>query len=213
MGWFTSSPYKPHEQAMLQHFTGVVARWAPSPSEARQMVRDLLDTVIKESKSQGTYDLPTNMGDIILGRVDAKTDRDRRVADALRSRVATLRGDGVRDDDIRIWWNMHDVERRMPIKMEDSDRMGTYLTLVTQATADDGSAFRKLWQSYPRYGNPEDTSQASGEDRPLPFELKLRINRYVEHRVAKDLAGWQSELAEATSLNAVVRQRIREGVL
>jgi hypothetical protein len=212
MGWFAPS-YQPYEQALLQHFTGVFAGRGFSQSQAKHMVKGVLDKVINESKQQGTYDLPANMGDIVLGITKATTTRERQVAEAIGRWLPRIRAEGASDEDVRVWWNMRDVERRMPIAMEDSDRMSTYLTLVTQATADDGKAFVKLWQSYPRYGNPDDTSQASGEDRPLPFELKLRVNRYVEKRVATDLRQWQLELDGATSLNAVVRQRIREGVL
>jgi hypothetical protein len=213
MGWFGSPAYKPHEQGMLEQCTNIVATWAPSVGEARRMVKETLDTVIKESKRKGVYDLPLNMGEIILGHASANTEMAQRVAEVQKSLLPAKRVEGVTDADIRSWWNMYDVERRMAVQMDENDRMGTYLTLVRQAVADDGSAFVKLWQIYPRFGNPDDTSQAKGDDRPLPLELKTRINRYVEHRVATDLANWQVEMTSATSLNALVRQRICEGTL
>jgi hypothetical protein len=210
VGWFGSSAYKPHEQELLEHFTNIVVKYAPSRREAQQMVRQMLDRVIQEGKRQGTYDLPVNIGEIILGYATPNSGTAHRVAEAVRALLPTKRAEGVTDADVRSWWNGHDVERRMVLQADETDRMGTYLTLLRQASADDRSASKKLWQAYPRFGNPSDSSQAQGDDRPLPLELKVRINRYVEHRIMTDLANWQAEMSSATSFNALVRQKIRE---
>ena len=43
--------------------------------------------------------------------------------------LAKKRAEGVRDEDIRWWWSMHDLERRMMIKVDDISRLALYIKL------------------------------------------------------------------------------------
>lgn len=62
------------------------------------------------------------------------------------------------------------------------------------------------------FGDPDDDSHASGEDRPLYPELKDRIDRYVEASFS-DFQELHAEITNSTSFNAWVRAKIRKGDL
>jgi hypothetical protein len=59
------------------------------------------------------------------------------------------------------------------------------------------------------YGDPADTSHRSGDDRPLPYELKDRINRYIEKRRLHDPEAYKQDIQISSSFNALVRKEIR----
>lgn len=69
----------------------------------------------------------------------------------------------------------------------------------------------KVRKSYPMYGDPEDTSNTSGEDRPLPYELKNRVNNYIEKKALSDPEGMKTQLEQSSSFNALARDEIRKG--
>ncbi|MEE8200977.1 MAG: hypothetical protein V3R29_07385, partial [Candidatus Acidoferrales bacterium] len=63
------SSYTQMERALLEQYgsTFSVTR-ASSESEARKMAEDMLKQAIEESKKDGTYHLPHNLGDITGGQ-------------------------------------------------------------------------------------------------------------------------------------------------
>lgn len=197
---------------LIEHFTETVKHVAPSAREAKKLVTDTLNIAIDTGIKEGTYDLPYNMGDVILGHAETHSATARHIAERVRHSLPVKQKEGVTDDDVRGWWNSFDVERRMVLQMEEGDRMATYLSLVTTNTPG-GDPAKRLWQIYPRYGNPEDTSIASGDDRPLPIELKQRIHRFVDRQLSVTPAPWQAETFNASSLNALIREKMRAGLL
>jgi len=63
---------------------------------------------------------------------------------------------------------------------------------------------------YPMYGDPSDTRHTCGDDRPLPHELRSRVDRYHEK--------WGAAIIEKrssgyTTYNAFVRAEIKHGRL
>jgi len=41
--------------------------------------------------------------------------------------LASRRNEGVKDQDVLWWWNMHDLERRMMLKVDEQRRIDRYL--------------------------------------------------------------------------------------
>jgi hypothetical protein len=212
MGWFGFSGYKPHEQQLLDIYTQMLAVLSGSSAEGRRMARGMLDDAIADGKRFGTYSLPRNCGDLIVDTTSVPLDdATRRVCEAVRKSLPQKRSEGVTDADIRLWWNFYDVERRIAVKVDEVQRQATLLNLLTQMDAT--KAGRKLWQIFPRYGNPKEGQEQNDAEKPLPYELKDRINRYTERRTSSDLHKWKAELECAISMNALIRERIREKAL
>ena len=63
------------------------------------------------------------------------------------------------------------------------------------------------------YGDPDDNfSDAPGDDRLLPPELKIRVNKWLYNKMV-DLPGFKKEWGGYTSLNAMIRSEIAKGNL
>ena len=60
-------------------------------------------------------------------------------------------------------------------------------------------------------GNPDDTAHTTKDDRPLPYELKDRINIYVEKRRQSDPNKFRKEIEQSSTFNALVRKEIKKG--
>jgi hypothetical protein len=50
-----------------------------------------------------------------------------RTEPAIRAKLEAKRADGVTDQDIRWWWNLHDLERRMMLLDDDNSRLAFIL--------------------------------------------------------------------------------------
>ena len=62
----------------------------------------------------------------------------------------------------------------------------------------------------------EESRQRMGltdEDKPLPFELKDRVNKYIERRTREGAESYKRDINRSSSFNALVRQEIRAGRL
>jgi hypothetical protein len=66
----------------------------------------------------------------------------------------------------------------MIISCDNIFRIAGYEKLVDEGLSKD-LAVKKLNKSFPYYGDPDDTTICSGEDRPLPYEIKDRANSYM----------------------------------
>jgi hypothetical protein len=166
--------------------------------QAMEMAKGQVREAVRRSKANGTLDSPPDMGDLIL-QAEA-TD------EATRKRLAVKRAEGVRDADVRWWLNMHDVERHLLLIQDETSKLG-----VVSYWQDQGLSMEEAVRRAERmvqYGDPTDTSHFSGEDRPLPVELKDRVNRLM--------AGFESDPEEAkrrmdafSSANAFIRAEMR----
>jgi uncharacterized protein with GYD domain len=173
--------------------------------QAEEIISGLLKQAKEEAQKDGTIDLPPNLGDILL----QKEFTDKNVKTMLEKR----RKEGVRNEDIRWWYNMHELERRMMLKFDEYMRL-VHLMNLTDQGVNEKEAVKRLRKTHPMFGDPEDTSRTTGEDRPLPYELKDRINIFIE-KIAKsspaDLEKYKKEIEESSSYNAFVREQIRKG--
>jgi len=124
------------------------------------------------------------------------------------------RDEGVRDEDIRWWWNMNDIERRMMLKNDEISRLALFMkeresnSTITEELSikKAGNEVRKF---HPIYGNPKNTTHAKGNDRPLPAELKDRINIYVEKRFKSNPEKYKKDIESSSTFNALIRKEIK----
>ena len=170
--------------------------------DSKKIFKILLKSAKKESRLEGTSNLPKNYGSFLLneGLSKGKT----------RDMIKDLRKDGVRDDDIKLWWDMHDLERRIIEKIDDNIRIVSFLDNRRGEMSEEAAA-EKVRKYYPMYGDPKDKSQATGEDRPLPCELRRRVKIYIEKRSRTDPEEYREEIEKSASFNALIRREIRRG--
>jgi hypothetical protein len=170
---------------------------------------ELFKAFVQEQKEaaqrEGTDRLPESFGDILLER--ETTDEQ------VRAAFAPKRAEGVTNEDIAFWWNMHDLERRLICKVDEMNRILLFEKLLRESGVTEPEAARIVARRFPVYGDPQHLVLDTDDDRPLPFELKWRINVYLGERTKNDPEGFQKEVEESTSLNALLRRAMRKGDL
>jgi hypothetical protein len=167
----------------------------------KSMVKDQKEAAVRE----GTHRLPESFGDRLLEK--EQTD------ETVRGALAPKRADGVRNEDIALWWNMHDLERRLICKVDEMNRILLFEKLVKSDGVKEPEAARMVAKRFPIYGDPEHLVLDTDDDRPLPFEMKWRINRYITEKSEADPEGFREKVEASTSLNALLRQAVRHGNL
>jgi hypothetical protein len=174
-----------------------------------EVARDIFKATVEEQKDaahrEGTDRLPELFGEILLER--EKTDEE------VRNAFAPKRAEGVSDEDIAAWWDMHDLERRMICKVDEMNRILLFEKLMQGSGMTELEAARMVAKRFPIYGDTDHLVLETDDDRPLPFELKWRINRYMTERTKADPDGFREEAEASTSLNALLRRAVRQGKL
>ena len=172
---------------------------------AREIFKALAEELKEAARREGTDRLPELFGEILLER--EKTD------EKVRNAFARKRAEGVTDEDIALWWNMNDLERRMICKVDEMNRILLFEKLVQGGGVTEPEAARMVAKRFPVYGDPDHLVLETDDDRPLPFELKWRVNRYITQRTKADPDGFKKEVEASTSLNALLRRAVRRGEL
>ncbi len=90
---------------------------------------------------------------------------------------------------------------------DDHSRMAFVVTKMQEGMTDE-QAVAELRRGMPIYGDPTDTRHTNGDDRPLPHELKDRVNCWLQTKMS-DPERFRQQLAQATSYNALVRAELR----
>lgn len=197
----------PIEKSLEEHFVPMFEEMMGMPSvQAKQTFRDLFADAKQLSKAQGTLDLPTNFGDVLL--------EDETSDDEVKAMLSKKREEGVTNEDIKWWWNRHDLERAMMVKVDEFNKLALYIELTEEDGQPSKRAAHWMRKQHPYFGDPDDTTHTTGEDRPLPFELKDRINRYVEDRAQRDPKEFKTDIdIRSSTFNALVRREIKNGNL
>ena len=73
----------------------------------------------------------------------------------VRAAFAPKRAEGVTDEDIAFWWNMHDLERRLICKVDEMNRILLFEKLVHGTGVAEPEAARMVAKRFPIYGDPE----------------------------------------------------------
>ena len=173
------------------------------PQAQVQFIR-LLEQARQESADLGTSKLPEDYGNLLL----SMEEEDEKI----RSMLASRRNEGVRNEDVLWWWNMHDLERRMMLKVDEQRRTTQYLR-YRQAGLSKDEAGARVRTYYPTYGDPDDLPESGPEDNHLPPELKRRIDRYVQRKLEEDADGLKKEMEASSTFNALIREEIKKGTL
>ncbi len=186
-----------------------ISLFQESMSMPEEVAREIFQAMAHEqtdaARREGTDRFPESFGDILLER--AKTD------EKVRDAFAPKRTEGVTDEDIAFWWNMHDLERRMICKVDEMNRILLFEKLLKDGGVTEPEAARMVAKRFPVYGDPSHLVLENNDDRPLPYELKWRINRYITERTTADADTFQEEVEASTSLNAVLRKAVRQNEL
>ena len=158
-----------------------------------------------EAKKEGTESLPRNYGDHLL-RQEATDPK-------IQASLVKLRKEGVTDDDIRNWWNRPDLERRLLLKIDENTRMVIVIDQcdkmgITKENKDEvlDKAEAHVRKYCPFWGDPEGSKRVFGDDRPLPVELRDRINLWRDRKSLDP--SFQKEMDNSTTFNALVRKEI-----
>jgi hypothetical protein len=186
-----------------------VSFFRESMSMPEEVAREIFKSFAEEQKEaarrDGTDRLPESFGESLLDR--EQTD------EKVRTAFAPKRAEGVTDEDIALWWNMHDLERRMICRVDEMNRILLFEKLVQGSGMTEPEAAQSVAKRFPVYGDREHLVLGTDDDRPLPFELKWRVNRYLTERTKADPDGLREEADASTSMNALLRKAIRQGEL
>jgi len=110
MGLFNFSKYNDTEKALLDQYSQMMSIMGMSSAEAKKMAGGMLDQAIEESKKEGTYYLPQNLGDIIFGDAGSDNPTIKKIAESIRQKLPKKKAEGVKDEDVKWWWNLNDIE-------------------------------------------------------------------------------------------------------
>ena len=186
---------------LIRVYARMLRRLGFARGEARQEVKDAIEQFRQKRSDEGPLGLPEDLGDRIIEGAQEGREDCAEVAEKARQEGAT-------EDDIRRWWNRSDLQRHMICWIEDAAvRVPMYKTAKEHGLSDE-EAEEKVRQLFPVYGDPEDESSGAGDDRPLPHELRDRVQSYRKQQPGEEL---QRRLEDYSSFNALVRDEIRKG--
>lgn len=205
MGFLKNRFYKANkiEEGLRHYYIGILQdTMGLSQSEAAETINFILEELKKEAKVDRSDKLPDNFGDVMLEK-EKEDLRMKKILDKKRKEGAT-------DNDIRWWWNMHYLERGAMMKIDEMHQLAMFIKCREDGMNND-DINKKVRKTYPIYGDPGDVEHAKGKDVPLPYELKDRINIYVQKRWTTDVEQFKKEAEEYTSFNALVRAEVEKG--
>jgi hypothetical protein len=171
-------------------------------SEARRTVCKAIRACKEQARQEGTDQLPNNFGTLLV----TKTEGLHAMGFTI---VENARVNGASDEDIEEWWNLHDLQRRMVTWHENAIRYANFLSFREDGLNAD-EAMAKVRTIFPMYGDPNDTTHTSGDDRPLRHELRGRVDRYRERYGAQAIVEASKHFF---TFNAFVRSEMRSGRL
>ncbi len=128
----------------------------------------------------------------------------------LQHYIKACREDGVRDEDFEVWWSMHEYERQMVILADEQFSVHAMVAETgrlgeRERAADSVLRSRVFYRSPLAPPAPE---EPQGEDRHLPYELKDRVNRWIEKQMRQPGSLFPQE---SSSANAYIRHLVRKG--
>lgn len=145
----------------------------------KETVEAIIKSCQEESQKEGTDRFPENFGNILIEDADCGIPYAKNI-------VETARREGATDEDIKNYWNLSDLEKRLMTAVDNIYRSAGYFKKKDKGLPNK-EAVIELNRFFPHYGNPNDTSKFSGENRPLPFELKDRVNHCCPIKKYKSL--------------------------
>jgi hypothetical protein len=163
-------------------------------SLSRKEIKEAIAQCILESKQEGTDNLPDNFGDFLIEQAKGNNEKYLKIVNN------AILG-GANDEDIRQWWNLNDLERRMMLWEDRIHRITAFLSLKDSKGLSDQEAISQIRKTYALYGDPTDESNMQGVDRPLPNELHNTINQLIKELDVRQLVNFNS-------MNAFLRSEL-----
>lgn len=195
MGLFSSNSL---EDKLKKHYVDMFMAMGISSSEAKTMVSDLIKQTKQEMITNGEDRIPSDMAERFIS--DPK----------LTKQYQKRKNDGVTDLDLRWWYGMTSLERSLMLKVDETHRLSMFTQVIDQGKSPEEAA-KMVFKYHPIFGDSDDTSTSSGDDRPLHAELKDRINIYIEKRFRNDSEQYKKDMEKSSSFNALVRKEIKAG--
>ncbi len=173
--------------------------------QALDSVKEAIKQCKEQAREEGSADLPANFGDLLIKAAESGEERSLRIVDKYYREGATT-------EDIRELWNLDDLQRRMVEWSENVFRVAYIMSRLKPDSSEDekekiGSDMRKI---FPHYGDPDDTSIGSGDDRPLPYVLRGRVDRWRVRMGGDEI---RKKTSKFSTFNALVREEMRKGSL
>jgi hypothetical protein len=193
-------PLRQLKQRLVREQTQTNIAVGMPPDQAAQIAEASVDEAVRRSQESGAPDLPPGAGDRLLAQ--EATDEE------VHSMLAKKRAQGATNADIRWWWNLHDIEKHLLLLQDEAAKFGVYTYWLDQGLSEEDAA--RMAERMVNYGDPEDTSRWSGDDRPLPFELKDRANRFMLS-LGPDADEARRRIDAFSSANAFIRAEMRAG--
>lgn len=202
MGIFSSKKDTLRQKLQKQFIPFLIDNCNIDHLEAKQMVDNMFDGLIEESEIELHERIPPDFGDTLLK--EEKTDA------SIKTMLDRMRSEGVNNNDIRWLWNMPVDERLMLIITDNFFKSHLYIRYREQGFTKQAAKI-KLHKRFPYYGELDSDATLSGDDRPLPWELKNRINTYGINRNKDDNDQYEKDMDASSSFNALVRKEIKKG--
>jgi hypothetical protein len=186
------------------------------PKRLKPILREMYGVAVRQAVEQlrahGHGPLQSNLGDLLLAR-EAHATAANPEETAFRTVMAQKRQDGVRDPDFRDWWNNYLFAAALEMMLHQAELDFTLLRLAGSEKLGLEQAKVQLMKTVPVYGDPADSSWATGEDRRLYIELYHRVARYLRGRTQADPGALERDLQQFSSFNALIRHEMRTGRL
>jgi hypothetical protein len=155
------------------------------------------------------YDLSRrNFGDEMLALEPTSDKRE-----PFMIMLAKKRADGVRDEDIRDWWNNHPIVPALRIRIHTAEIDFNVMRLTRRHGLTPEQAQMAFMRRFPVFGNPDGSDWATGDDRLLFVELSSRVYAYYSARTREDPEALEQDINRSSSFNALVRREMRTGRL
>lgn len=198
--WFKNKESDLENQLVDMYATMKSSVLGLSKGEGQKMAMQMLISAKAKVKQYGFDKLPQNFGDTIL---------QKEKEDPKFMNMHVKRNDGVQDADIKWFWNMHPLERCMLEIDDETARLTAYMHHSESGMSGE-NAGKEVRKFHPMFGTPEDTQHTQGDDRPLPVELKDRINKWLEKNTT-DPQAFKDRLSRYSTMNSFVRAEIKAG--
>lgn len=205
------------EQSLINKYSALYQQYKNlSPEEATDLATSLIKEAKQEALQNHTYDLPTNLGSLVLQNTSPTDQYAKSAYDLIQRRLPRLRSEGVTDKDIKWWWNFSQIERSMIIKNDEMEYHNFFVTqlIKTQSQFPKKETAQKAARALTNKRFPIYTQDLQdyfiSPDDPLPYELKERIDAFMDHSARfTDFQQILTQLQQSSTFNAFIRQQIQ----
>lgn len=188
------------EKEIEELYCSLLLQIGYSLEQAIKEIRKVIQDCKEEAKKDGWNTVSKDFGDWVINNYRLGNPLAKKIVEKARKDSAT-------EEDIKKYWNLNEWERRLMIWYDNIFRIAAYEKAKDEDLSPEKALIR-VNKGSPRYGDPDDTSKLSGDDRPLPFELKDRVNAYImKHGYSLD----HEILDKYTTMNAYIRSEIKKG--